>query len=107
MLDTKKIIQLGLGVAAGMVAYHFIEKAMNKSSLSTETIGASGWMRKSLRANGVGKTHRCSSYSFPAGTTCESQCANVDGSTFDGVAGTCTVPYGVTFGGGTGRLVRR
>jgi predicted small secreted protein len=34
MFDTKRIIQLGIGVAVGMLAYHFISKAMNKEPKS-------------------------------------------------------------------------
>ena len=39
MLDTKRILQLGIGVAVGMVAYHFISKAMNRGGT---TVGATG-----------------------------------------------------------------
>jgi hypothetical protein len=39
MLDTKRILQLGIGVAVGMVAYHFISKAMNRGG---STVGATG-----------------------------------------------------------------
>ena len=42
MLDTKKILQLGIGVAVGMIAYHFIQKAMNGASSNGETAGAGG-----------------------------------------------------------------
>ena len=30
MLDPKRILQLGIGVAVGMIAFHFIQKAMTK-----------------------------------------------------------------------------
>jgi hypothetical protein len=43
MLDTKRILQLGIGVAVGMVAYHFISKAMNRGASSNETAGAFGF----------------------------------------------------------------
>jgi hypothetical protein len=41
MLDSKKILQLGIGVAVGMVAYHFISKAMNRGG---STVGATGML---------------------------------------------------------------
>jgi hypothetical protein len=39
MLDTKRILQLGIGVAVGMVAYHFISQAMTANG---GTVGAGG-----------------------------------------------------------------
>jgi hypothetical protein len=39
MLDTKRILQLGIGVAVGMIAWHFIQKAMNGNG---GTVGAFG-----------------------------------------------------------------
>jgi hypothetical protein len=52
MLDTKRILQLGIGVAVGMVAYHFISKAMNGNGNGNGTVGAMGKVRPS-RAGGL------------------------------------------------------
>ena len=53
MLDTKKIIQLGLGVAIGMIAWHFIQQQMNKSVLNGgATASASGDKTKTLPCRG-------------------------------------------------------
>jgi len=46
MIDTKKVVQLGIGVAVGMIAFHFISKAMTQSTNTAgETAGAFGTLR--------------------------------------------------------------
>ena len=82
MFDSKKIIQLGLGIAAGMVAYHFIEKAMNKSSLLPETASAAGSRRFKTSAKGNYVNCICNGQGYRvAGTNCDSfnaQCDNLN-----------------------------
>ena len=55
MLDTKKILQLGIGVAVGMIAYHFIQKAMNGASSNGATASASGTPGR-RKSTGIGCT---------------------------------------------------
>ena len=41
-VDYKMLLNTAIGVAVGMVAYHFISNAMNRGASSGETVGAGG-----------------------------------------------------------------
>jgi hypothetical protein len=76
MLDTKRILQLGIGVAVGMVAYHFISKAMNGNGNGNGngTVGAMGKVRP-LRGSvaDCGNGRYCSNSPFQSGQDCCAQ----------------------------------
>lgn len=86
MLDFKKILQLGLGVAIGMIAYHFIQKAMNKTVLDNGAVGASGRIGRRTRPTTIsakaGKRCNCGTSMSPKwinwcrGGSCD-QCCGV------------------------------
>jgi hypothetical protein len=73
-LDYKMLLNTAIGVAVGMVAYHFISKAMNGGSSSGETAGAFGSRTLWKECNCNGKTVLCGG--FGIFNTCEKCCAN-------------------------------
>jgi hypothetical protein len=55
-LDYKMLLNTAIGVAVGMVAYHFISKAMNANG---GTVGAAGMRTRRIGGTLKAPTHRC------------------------------------------------
>jgi hypothetical protein len=100
VLDMKRIIQLGLGVAVGMIVYYFVQKAMNKSRNGNGTAGAFGSVRAGT------KTLSCPVSADPS--KCKDVCINDYNGEWNGNNGTCVAPAGtiVTYPF-TGSIFRR
>lgn len=108
MLDFKKIIQLGLGIAIGMVAYHFIQKAIDSRTSDSSNGDVAGAFGRRRRTRALTTVHHCNNYNLAPGTTCESQCDNANGVYSGGSDPTCTTSGMSTFPGiGSTVLARR
>jgi hypothetical protein len=89
MLDTKKIIQLGIGVAIGMLAYFFISKAMNKNGETVDLDDAGA--ESANKAGFLGTTNAGSCRFNSGGVSIAIPCGGtVSGGHWNGYSANCS-----------------